>query len=107
MSKKTITVELYRCDHVEGEKPCPEEGNRLTIKECTMCKKDLCNRHYAIVSVETTKSRMMLTYIFCFEHADEFIQAIVGKFGDPRQVVMVPRGALEEVLRKMSRGESF
>ena len=86
MSKKEITVEIYQCDELEKDgEPCTLEGERQAIKECVMCKKDLCSRHYNVLSV-TRSGSIILTYFFCSKHSDEFINTLVKTFGDTRPV---------------------
>jgi len=86
MSKMTVTVEVYKCDHVEGGEPCTSEGNRQAIKECSMCGKDICGRHYETVSITSTRGRVSLTYFFCYDHAEEFVQTLIKTLGDTRPV---------------------
>lgn len=87
MSKKTITVDVFQCDYVDenGER-CSTQGERQQIRECVMCKKDLCNRHYELWNVGSQPGRVSLTYIFCHEHAEEFIDTMVKTLGDTRPV---------------------
>ncbi len=50
MSSKTISVEIFQCDHVhdDGER-CKSEGERMSIKSCALCQKDIKDapKHYA------------------------------------------------------------
>ncbi len=86
MSKRKISVEVYQCDNIgeDGER-CTLEGERLAIKECVMCNKDLCSRHYQVLSV-TKSGNTVLTYFFCSEHSEEFLETLVKTFGDTRPV---------------------
>lgn len=87
MSKKTVTIEVFECDYVdENGVRCTNEGQRQAIKECAMCKKDLCSRHYEMISISSTGGRTSLTYFFCPEHAEEFINTLIKTFGDTRPV---------------------
>lgn len=87
MSKKTITIEVYQCDHVdENGIRCTNEGERQAIKQCAMCKKDLCSRHYEFWQVTSAPGRTSLSYHFCPEHAEEFIKTLVNTLGDTRPV---------------------
>ena len=46
MSMKIVTVEVFQCDHVDEKGvQCTSDGSRQAIKECSVCKKDLCSRH--------------------------------------------------------------
>ena len=82
MSKKEVTVEIYQCDDLETDgSRCEIEGERQAIKECALCKKDLCSRHYNVLSV-TKSGSIVLTYFFCSEHAEEFIDTLKKTFGD-------------------------
>jgi len=60
------------------------------IKECSVCKKDLCSRHYETFSLSRLSSSnsagTSLTYFFCWEHAEEFIDTLVKTLGDTRPV---------------------
>jgi len=87
MSSKTITVEIFQCDHVsdDGER-CASEGERITIKTCALCQKDLCSRHYEQISVSSRGGRESLTYHFCDEHTQEFMDTLINTFGDTRPV---------------------
>jgi len=87
MAKKTVTIEVFECDHVDGNGvPCANEGGRQAIRECALCKKDFCSRHYEMLSVSTTGGRTYLTYFFCPEHAEEFVNTLIKTFGDTRPV---------------------
>ncbi|GBD39408.1 MAG: hypothetical protein KatS3mg078_1945 [Deltaproteobacteria bacterium] len=87
MSKKTVTIEVFECDYVdENGVRCTNEGQRQAIKECAMCKKDLCSRHYEMISISSIGGRTSLTYFFCPEHAEEFINTLIKTFGDTRPV---------------------
>jgi len=86
MSKRKISIEIYQCDDIgENRERCTLEGERLAIKECVMCKKDLCSRHYQVLSV-TKSGNTVLTYFFCSEHSEEFLDTLVKTFGDTRPV---------------------
>jgi len=83
MSKKTITVDIFQCDDVEGNgSRCTNQGERQAIKECSMCKKDLCSRHYQMLSINKMGGVTALSYFFCAEHAEEFINTLIKTFGD-------------------------
>ncbi|MCH8029247.1 MAG: hypothetical protein IH874_04875 [Candidatus Dadabacteria bacterium] len=87
MAKKTITVEIYRCDYVDPEgNACTAEGERQAIRQCAMCKTDLCSRHYQMWQVSSQAGRTSLTYHFCEKHAEEFIETLVKTLGDTRPV---------------------
>jgi len=62
MSKRTVKVDMFQCDYTKksGER-CDIEGERIQIKLCAMCSKDLCNRHYQSLSVSINNVRH-LTY---------------------------------------------
>lgn len=86
MSKKQITIDIFQCDHKDGNgERCNIEGERQAIKGCVMCIKDLCSRHYHVLSV-TRSGSIVLTYFFCSEHSDEFIETLVKTFGDTRPI---------------------
>jgi hypothetical protein len=83
MSKKTVTIEVFECDHVDGNGVrCANEGPRQAIKECALCRRDLCSRHYEMLSVTRMGGMNALTYFFCSEHADEFLSTLIKTFGD-------------------------
>ena len=86
MSKKTIEVEIYQCDNTDesGEK-CDLEGERNSIKECAKCGMDLCSRHYQFLTV-TRHGANILSYHFCHDHANEFVDALIERYGDSRSV---------------------
>ena len=87
MSKKTITVEVYQCDYVDEEgQRCTMQGERQAIKQCAICKKDFCSRHYQVWQVTSQPGRTSLTYHFCPEHAEEFIDTLIKTLGDSRPV---------------------
>src|SRR3989337_2348854 len=45
MSIKIVTVEVLQCDHVDEKGvQCTSDGSRQAIKECSVCKKDLCSK---------------------------------------------------------------
>lgn len=86
LSKKQITVDIYQCDHIDEESSrCDIEGERQSIKQCAMCKMDLCSRHYQMLSV-TRSGSTLLSYFFCPKHAEEFIDTLVKTFGDSRPI---------------------
>lgn len=87
MSSKTIQVEIFQYDHVndDGER-CASEGERVSIKKCALCNKDLCSRHYEQISVSSRGGRESLIYHFCDEHTQEFMDTLVNTFGDTRPV---------------------
>lgn len=83
MAKKRVTIELLVCDHVDGNGvSCVMEGERQAIKECALCKKDLCSKHYEVLSVTRMGGLTVLTYFFCYEHAQEFLNTLKKTFGD-------------------------
>lgn len=87
MAKKTVSIEVFECDHVdENGARCANEGPRQAIKECALCRKDLCSRHYETLSVTRMGGTTALTYFFCSEHADEFLNTLVKTFGDTRPI---------------------
>ena len=87
MSKKTITIEMYQCDHVlEDGTRCENEGERQGIKSCALCQKDLCGRHYEQITVSSRGGRDTLTYHFCDDHTQEFMDTLINTFGDTRPV---------------------
>jgi len=82
LSKKEVTVEIFQCDVIETDgSQCTIEGERMAIKQCALCSKDLCSRHYYVLNV-TKSSSIALTYFFCSEHTDEFINTLKKTFGD-------------------------
>ena len=82
LSKKEVTVEIFQCDVIEADgSQCPIEGERMAIKQCALCSKDLCSRHYYVLNV-TKSSSIALTYFFCSDHTDEFINTLKKTFGD-------------------------
>lgn len=86
MSKREVTIELFRCDHVDDSgNRCELEGERQSIKQCALCKTDLCSRHYEYLSV-TKHGGTILSYFFCKKHADEFIDTLINSFGDSRPI---------------------
>lgn len=87
MSKTTITLEIYKCDHTgeDGER-CTRDGDREAIKTCSMCGKDLCIGHYEVATVTIQGTRDRFTYYFCDNHVDEFMEELIDKFGDTRPV---------------------
>ena len=82
MSMRTVKVEMFQCDYVDknGER-CDTEGERLQIRECALCHMDLCSRHYQTLSVSNNNVRY-LTYFFCENHSDEFVNTLMQTFGD-------------------------
>ncbi|HEY7535618.1 MAG TPA: hypothetical protein VH878_06690 [Thermodesulfobacteriota bacterium] len=90
MAKITMTIEVFQCDHVDEQGACTSDGSRQAIKECSVCKKDLCSRHYETFSLSRLSSASgsgtSLTYFFCREHAEEFINTLVKTLGDTRPV---------------------
>lgn len=87
MAKKTIQIDIFICDHVDEEgNECENEGERNAIKQCAMCQKDLCSRHYEYLSVTSKTNRVSLSYYFCFDHAEEFMNTLIDTFGDTRPV---------------------
>ena len=87
MSKKTITVERYQCDYVYDDGTRGDgEGERQGIKACALCKKDLCSRHYEQIVVSSRGGRDTLTYHFCEDHTQEFMDTLINTFGDTRPV---------------------
>ena len=84
MAKTTITVDIYECDYKDdkGEK-CELKGERSSIKECAICGIDLCSRHYQFLTVSRHGGNI-LSYYFCNEHSNEFIELLVNKYGDTR-----------------------
>ncbi len=86
MSKKQITVDIFQCDYEDEENGrCTIEGERQAIKQCAMCKMDLCSRHYQMLSV-TKSGGTILSYFFCPEHSEEFVDTLIKTFGDSRPV---------------------
>ncbi|NIP30526.1 MAG: hypothetical protein GTN59_08205 [Candidatus Dadabacteria bacterium] len=84
MSKTTITVEIFQCDHTDdSSNRCTIKGERSSIKECGICAMDLCSRHYQFLTV-TRHGGTLLSYYFCNEHANEFINGLVETYGDTR-----------------------
>ena len=86
MSKTTITVEIFQCDYTnESDERCALQGERSSIKECVKCGMDLCSRHYQFLTVNRHGGNI-LSYYFCHEHANEFIDTLIESFGDTRPV---------------------
>ena len=86
MSKKTVTLEIFQCDHMDdSSNQCNIEGERQAIKQCALCQKDLCSRHYEMLTVNR-HGGTILSYFFCSEHADEFIETLVKTFGDTKPI---------------------
>ncbi|HWP90860.1 MAG TPA: hypothetical protein VNN20_01495 [Thermodesulfobacteriota bacterium] len=91
MSKKIVNIEVFECDHVDEKGVrCDSEGQRQAIKECAVCKKDLCSRHYQTFSISSLSSPagtgVSLTYFLCWQHAEEFVNTVVQTLGDSRPV---------------------
>ncbi|HZX14568.1 MAG TPA: hypothetical protein VFF49_09250 [Thermodesulfobacteriota bacterium] len=91
MSMKIVTVEVFQCDHVDEKGvQCTSDGSRQAIKECSVCKKDLCSRHFETFSLSRLSSPnsagTSLTYFFCWGHAEEFVNTLVKTLGDTRPV---------------------
>ena len=91
MSMKIVTIEVLQCDHVDEKGvQCTSDGSRQAIKEWSVCKKDLCSRHYETFSLSRLSSPnsagTSLTYFFCWEHAEEFINTLLKTLGDTRPV---------------------
>lgn len=88
MSKKQVTIDIYECDQLDEDGVrCTIEGERQAIKQCALCKKDLCNRHYEALSVTRTGGGgTLLTYFFCSEHSEEFLVTLIKTFGDTRPI---------------------
>jgi len=84
LSVKTIEVEIYQCDHLSpsGER-CELSGERNSIKQCIKCGMDICSRHYQLITVNRSGS-ILLSYYFCFDHAEEFVAGHIKEFGDSR-----------------------
>ncbi len=87
MAKKRITIDVYQCDNLDqnGDR-CTSEGERHAIKQCAMCKKDLCSRHYEMLTVARMGGITALTYSFCHDHSEEFIKTLSDTFGDTSPV---------------------
>ncbi len=84
MSVKTIEVEIYQCDHVSpGGERCELSGERNQIKQCVRCGMDICSRHYQLITVNRSGGTL-LSYYFCFDHAEEFINSHIEDLGDTR-----------------------
>ena len=84
MSKTTIIVEIFQCDHTdESGEQCIIRGERNSIKECAKCGMDLCSRHYQFLTV-TRHGGNILSYHFCYKHAGEFIDKLIKFYGDTR-----------------------
>jgi hypothetical protein len=90
MAKKIVEVEVVVCDHVDDKGACSSEGTRQAIKECAVCKKDLCSRHYQSFSISSLSSPVgagvSLTYFLCWQHAEEFVKTVIQTLGDARPV---------------------
>ncbi len=91
MAKGTVTVEVVYCDQVDEKGvSCTSEGSKQAIKECAVCKKDLCSRHYETFNLSKLSGPsgggVSLTYFFCWEHAEEFINTVIKTLGDVRPV---------------------
>ncbi len=84
MSVKTIEVEIYQCDHEnpKGDQ-CELQGERTQIKQCIKCGIDICSRHYQLITVNRSGSTL-LSYYFCFSHAEQFIKSLITELGDSR-----------------------
>ena len=84
MSVKTIEVDIYQCDHKDARKQqCELQGERNQIKQCVKCGMDICSRHYQLITVNRGGSTL-LSYYFCFNHAEEFLGALIEDLGDTR-----------------------
>ncbi|MGH7885837.1 MAG: hypothetical protein ACRENO_09100 [Thermodesulfobacteriota bacterium] len=87
MSKREVKINLYQCDHAdESGTRCDLEGERQAIKQCALCKTDLCSRHYEYLSV-TRHGGVYLSYFFCPKHSDEFMDTLIKTFGDTRPII--------------------
>ncbi|MGQ0793581.1 MAG: hypothetical protein ACT4NX_05765 [Deltaproteobacteria bacterium] len=90
MGKKTITVDIFQCDFIDDKGSCSNEGERPAIKQCAICKKDLCNRHYETFNIQKlsgpTGASGTLIYFFCWDHSQEFINMLVQTLGDTRPI---------------------
>lgn len=84
MSIEKIEVEIYRCDHegASGER-CELKGERQAIKQCITCGMDICSRHYQLITVNRSGG-ILLSYYFCFAHAERFVETLIEDFGDSR-----------------------
>lgn len=87
MSKREIEVEIYLCDHVDEDgQRCEVTGDREAIKECGVCRNDVCITHYDLTTVTLLGTREHFTYYFCEEHTEEFRKTLIEKFGDTSPV---------------------
>lgn len=82
MSKRTVKIDLFQCDYTDkdGDR-CDMEGERQQIRQCALCNKDLCSRHFQTLAVSNNNMRY-LTYFFCEEHSEEFLNTLINTFGD-------------------------
>ncbi len=90
MAKKIVEVEVFLCDHVDDKGACNGEGSRQAIKECAVCSKDLCSKHYQTFTISSLSSPsgagVSLTYFLCWQHAEEFVSTVIQTLGDARPV---------------------
>lgn len=90
MAKKIVEVEVLLCDHVDDKGACNGEGSRQAIKECAVCGKDLCSKHYQTFTISSLSSPsgagVSLIYFLCWQHAEEFVSTVIQTLGDARPV---------------------
>ena len=44
---------------------------------------DICSRHYQLITVNRSGG-ILLSYYFCFAHAERFVETLIEDFGDSR-----------------------
>jgi len=95
MSKREIELDVYQCDYedAQGER-CTLEGNREEMRECHVCRQDLCKEHCEITTVVfigdgdnisnnlLRGSRLRFLYYFCDHHYREFRKIVVERYGE-------------------------
>lgn len=95
MSKREIELEVYQCDHENGQgKRCVNEGNREEMRECHVCRQDLCKEHCEITTISFLAvgdqisnnllrgSRLRFLYYFCDQHYQEFRKIVIERYGE-------------------------
>ncbi len=95
MSKKTIELEVVVCDFKDehGEQ-CTHEGNRESIRVCSVCGIDVCEYHsdLSIVTSRVLDNDMLVAgqhrhvYPLCVYHMDDLMKMVVEKFGSEYEV---------------------
>jgi len=105
LSKKTIELEIFQCDHVsDNSERCTNENDKDAIKRCHICHMDLCKTHCQIITVVFLRAggnvsdhllqgtRLRFLYYFCKEHSDLFQDTVIKRYGEGTYIPNVGGG---------------